>query len=235
MNIQPVWSPDGSYIIFASSRDGEFHLYKKLASGVKDEELLLKSNDNIVPTSWSGDGRSLLYTAVDQKMKAGLWVLPLDVNRKPMPFLRTEFNNSDGHFSPDMRWVAYQSDESGRYEIYVRGFSTASGESSETGGKWQVSTGGGKGPRWRRDGKELYYRAPDGKVMVVEVTSGATFQSATPKALFQVPSGQGEPILSISFWDVALDGSRFLLPTQAVEGTSTPFTVVLNWQAGLKK
>jgi Tol biopolymer transport system component len=232
-NTTPVWSPDGSRIAFASNRNGAYDLHQKLTSGVKDEELLLKSGDNKLPTSWSRDGRFLLYTATDVKTKEDLWVLPLEGDRKPVLFLNKEFNESDGHFSPDMRWVAYVSDESGSNEIYVRGFSQASGASPETGGKRQVSVGGGMGPRWGRDGKELYYRALDGKVMVVEVTAGAAFQIGRSKALFQAPPD----FLSgpISFWDVTSDGNRFLLTAPATEASPTPFTVVLNWQAELKK
>jgi Tol biopolymer transport system component len=177
----PVWSPDGLNIIFASSREEEtINLYQKVASGVKDEVLLLKSAYPKYPTSWSSDGRFLLYTERDPKTGADLWVLPLRGESKPMPFLNTKSNESDGHFSPDMRWVAYVSDESGSNEIYVRGSPQASGASSEAGGKWQVSVGGGMGPRWRRDGKELYYRALDGKVMVVEC-----FKQAGPKLSFK--------------------------------------------------
>jgi Tol biopolymer transport system component len=236
INVQPVWSPDGSKIIFASNRDGAYNLYNKATSGIKDEELLLKSGYDKFPTSWSSDGRFLLYSAMDPKTNADLWVLQLEGDRKQIPFLRTEFNESDGHFSPDMHWIAYVSDESGSNEIYVQGFSNTSGASAQTGGKWQISVGGGMGPRWRRDGKELYYRAPDGKVMAVEVTTDTVFRSGTPKPLFHAPSNL-ETFLTIPLpnWDVSTDGNRFLLMTSAEEGTPAPFTVVLNWQAGLKK
>jgi serine/threonine protein kinase len=235
-SVQPVWAPDGRNIVFSSNRDGIYNLYQKAASGAKDAELLLKSSDPKYPTSWSSDGRFLLYTAVDPKTKDDLWVLPLEGDRKPMPFLRTEFNELDGHFSPDMRWVAYVSDESGSDEIYVRGFSQGSAASSDTGGKWQVSVGGGTGPLWRKDGKELYYRAPDGKVMVVEITAGTVFQSGTPKPLFQVSSVPTDLLpIPLSIWDVTSDGNRFLLTTPTMETTPTPFTVILNWTALLKK
>jgi Tol biopolymer transport system component len=236
VNVSPVWSPDGSRIIFASDRDGVFNLYQKEASGAKNEEPLLKSIDPKIPSSWSSNGRLLLFSAQDSKTKYDLWVLPLEGDRKPMPFLRTEFNEVDGHFSPDMHWVAYQSDESGSNEIYIRVFSTNSGASSETGGKWQVSAGGGTGPRWGKDGKELYYRAPDGKVMVVEVTAGTAFQPGTPKPLFQAPSNL-ETFMTIPLpsWDVTSDGNRFLLMTPAAGAKQAPFTVVLNWRAGLKQ
>ena len=235
-SVQPVWSPDGKNIIFASNRDGPFNLYQKAASGVKGEELLLQSSDDKFPTSWSSDGRLLLYSAMDPKTKADLRVLPLENDSKPIPFLQTESNEADGHFSPDMRWIAYTSDESGHNEIYVRGFSNKSGASLIAIGPWQVSVGGGTGARWGRDGRELYYRAPDGKVMVVEVDEGAAFRSGTPKQLFPAPSNL-ETFLTVPLpnWDVSKEGNRFLLMAPATQGNPTPFTVVLNWQTGLGK
>jgi eukaryotic-like serine/threonine-protein kinase len=233
-NRWPVWSPDGSKIVFSAARDGG-NLYQKLASGAKDEEPVMESSGYKIPNSWSRDGRFLLYTEMNPKTKADLWVLPLEGDRIPIPFLRTEFNEADGHFSPDMRWVAYTSDESGSYEIYVRGFSQRSGTSADTGGKWQVSVGGGTGAHWRKEGKELYYRALDDRIMVVSVTAGAVFQSGTPTPLFQAPADPAEAVLPklTSCWDVTSDGNRFLLTTPAEE--TTPFTIILNWQAGLKK
>jgi Tol biopolymer transport system component len=234
-NDAPIWSQDGGRIIFASKRDGAFNLYQKAASGVKNEELLLKSSEDKYPTSWSRDGRFLLYTLIDPKTKGDLWVLPLEGSRKPIPFLRTEFNECDGRFSPDMRWVAYTSDESGSKEIYVQGFSQSSGGTlSEMGGQWLISKGGGIGARWRGDGKELYYCAPDGKVMAVEVTAGTVFQAGPPKPLFQAQFAITPR--ELPSWDVTSNGNRFLIAKPVVaEGTPSPFTVVLNWTALLKR
>jgi eukaryotic-like serine/threonine-protein kinase len=201
---------------------------------VKDEELLLKSGEDKFPTSWSRDGRFLLFELSELKFaKYGLWVLPLQGEKKAFPFQRTEFNNYDGQFSPDGRWVAYFSDESGRDEIYVRTFSPdATAAASGAGGKWLISTGGGSGPRWRGDGKELYYIAPDGKLMEVDITTSPAFRAGVPRVLFQTPQTS---ISTLAYaWDVTPDGKRFLLPETTQEGR-TPFTVVLNWQAGLKK
>jgi eukaryotic-like serine/threonine-protein kinase len=235
-NVAPVWSPNGDRLIFASNRDGVYNLYQKPTSGAKDEERLLKSSDQSYPTSWSSDGRFLLYTAVDPKTKNDLWVLPVIGDSKPIPFLHTEFNEIDGHFSPNTRWVAYVSDESGRNEIYVRGFSHVSDGASEASGKWQISQGGGIGPRWQKDGKEICYRAPDGKVMAVEVIAGEMFSSGTRKSLFQAPAvGTSMLAIPLSQWDVTPDGNQFLLPTQTAASERTPFTVILNWQAELKK
>jgi serine/threonine protein kinase len=234
---RPVWSPDGTRIIFSSNLTGPENLYQKPTSGFKKEELLLKSSQVCDPTSWSSDGRFVLYSALYPKTKADLMILPLE-SGKELPFLRTEFNEFDGHFSPDMRWVAYVSDETGNDEVYVTGFSRASGGAvSEPGGKWLISKGGGAGPRWRGDGKELYYRAPDGKAMAVEIAAGTAFVAGMPKALFQAPV----EILTLAMtgrhrnWDVSPDGKRFLLSTPVAESPLTPITVILNWTALLKK
>ncbi len=226
----PVWSPDGSSIAFSSRGS----LYRKLANGAKDEELLLQGGQPAAVTSWSRDGRFLLYSIVDPKTKADLWVLPLAGDRKPVPFLRTDFNEQDGRFSPDGHYVTYVSDESGRQEIYVREFSPASvGDGAGGGGKWLISGSGGTEPRWRGDGKELYFRGADGKLMAVEVTTQPVFQAGAAKALFQAPLAGGP--VGLPQWDVTSDGKRFLFPAPAEQTASVPFTVVLNWQAGLKK
>jgi eukaryotic-like serine/threonine-protein kinase len=233
-----TWSPDSSRIIFASNPGGPrgvYDLYQKLASGVKDEELLLQSNENKFPTSWSRDGRFLLYMAPDPKtIKEQLWVLPLEGDKKPFLFLRTESNNAEGQFSPDGHWVAYVSDESGRSEIYVRTFSPGSAAgSSDVGGKWLISTDGGTDPRWRRDGKELYYAALDGKLMAVDVMTTRGFQAGVPIILFTVPPPVA--IATAYQWDATPDGERFVAPAPSEQQSAAPFTVVLNWQAGLKK
>jgi eukaryotic-like serine/threonine-protein kinase len=225
-----IWSPDGSRIIFASGPQlsGVYDLYQKPPSGAKDEELLLRSGERKFPSSVSRDGRFLLYTAVDPKQKYHVWVLPLAGDKKPFPFLQTESNELDGHFSPDGHWVAYWSDESGRNEIYVRRFSPDStAAASDAGGKWQVSSNGGIEPQWSVDGKELYYVTLDWQVMAVEVTSKPVFQAGTPKLLFQAPA---QP--SRGAGDFTVDGQHFLFLAPMGQA---PFTVILNWQAGLKK
>jgi hypothetical protein len=231
--MNPIWSADESHIFFASDANGRFDLYQKAANGTKDEELLLKSSEAKYPMSVSRDGRFLIYSSEDPKPTSmfHLWVLPLEGDRKPFPFEHNEFRESEGHFSPDGRFVVYRSDESGRFEIYVRTFSPQSGAAqSTTGGKWQISSGGGLRPWWGPDGKELYYLTPDGKVMVVEVSTIPTFQAGPPQFLFQVPP-QNRRLPGIH----TADGKRFLFPVPADRTAQTPFTVVLNWQAGLKK
>src|SRR5207249_1138098 len=175
----PVWSPDGSRIVFASNRDGVANMYQRLSNGTGNDEVLLKSTDPTGPYDWSPDGRFILFGELSPKTNGDLWLLPLFGDQKPAPFIQTEFTETQGRFSPDGRWVAYASNESGPYQVYVQSFPTS-------GGKWQVSTGGGAQPLWRRDGKELFYLAPDRKLMAVEVSgAGPTFVPGAPKPLFE--------------------------------------------------
>jgi Tol biopolymer transport system component len=224
----PLWSRDGKRITFTVNNSA---LYQKLASGEGDAKEVLRSKSVglISAADWSPDGRFLLYVVIESPTTlTDLWVLPSD-GRKPSPFVQSRFIEQDGRFSPDGRWVAYTSDQSGPMEVYVRAFSPDfSGGSASTGGSVLVSRGGGAAPRWRGDGRELFYLAPDGKMMAVEVTGGPEFRGGTPAPLFQTPSGT-------IVGDVTADGKRFLLVTPVGPSASAPFTVVLNWTAGLKK
>ncbi len=148
-------------------------------------------------------------------------------DQKPTPFVQTEFNEIQGRFSPDGRWVAYASNLSGRFEVYVQSFPSS-------GGKWQVSTGGGAQPQWRRDGRELFYLAADRKIMAVEVNgAGPTFVPGVPKPLFEAHVSANFP--GQPYYAVTGDGQRFLVNTLVGESAPAPFTVVLNWAAALKK
>jgi eukaryotic-like serine/threonine-protein kinase len=232
----PVWSPDGSHIAFVSTRSGDetFNLYLKHSSLSGEDQLLLKSNENKVVSSWSPDGRFLLYS--DTGTPSHLWLFPADggSERKPIQLEQSQFHLEMGRFSPDGRWIAYSSDESGRDEIYVRPFDTPSSDAALSAGgksiteKWLVSRDGGTAPLWRRDGKELFYLSPDETAMAVDINTSGLFQAGTPKALFKAPIG-------VVFWEVSSDGKRFLMPAPSASGANRPFTVVLNWQAGLKK
>jgi len=227
----PVWSPDGSHIAFGSSREGTMNLYQKLSSGAGTEPLL-KSGEAKYPTDWSPDGRFILYTTVAGDM----WLLPLSGERKPVPFLQTPFFESSGRFSPDGRWIAYQSNASGRYELYVQPFREGSGAGSA--GIWQVSTNGGIDPQWRRDGKELFYLAPDRTLMAVDVKGGVTFEAGAPRPLFVVRAIAASFVFSTSTpssYAASAVGQRFLLNTPVEDAAPTPMQVVLNWAAGLKK
>ncbi len=229
----PVWSPDGSRIAFASARDGPLNLYVKAASGAGGEEPLLKTDLPKYPSDWSSDGRYLVYSTDDPKTKGDLWVLPLSGSApgagKPQLYLQTQFNEFNGQFSPNGRFLAYTSDETGQYEVYVRPFPNAGA------GKWAVSSGGGGQPRWRRGGKELYYIAPDKRLVAVEVKAGETFERGVAKPLFDARVGGAYALMGrVAFlYAPAADGRRFLTAS-VPEAESSPITVVLNWAAGRK-
>jgi eukaryotic-like serine/threonine-protein kinase len=221
----PIWSPDGNRIVFTSNRTGHFDLYQKAASGAGSEELLLASNLDKTPTSFSPDGRFLLYSALDPKTRADLWVLPLKGDRKPLPFLQTQFTESFGQYSPDGRWIAYRSDESRGGEIYVAPF-------PGPGGQRQISTAGGRQPRWRGNGKELFYLAPDDRIMVAEVNGGgATLQVGSVRPLFEVR----QAVTGGFVYDVTGDGQRLLINAALEQKASSPITLVQNWSAGIKR
>jgi Tol biopolymer transport system component len=224
----PVWSSDGKRIVFTFNNN---ILSQKLASGEGDEKELVRSISAgvIKATSWSPDGRFLLYVAVETLPTLfDIFVLPSD-GRKPVPFLQTRFAEEQGRFSPNGRWVAYVSDQSGASEVYVRTFAPdLSGGSASSGGSVLVSRGGGTAPRWRGDSNELFYLAPNGKMMAVDVIAAPELRIGTPTPLFQTPPGA-------IVGDVTADSKRFLLVTPVGSSASAPFTVVLNWMAGLKK
>jgi Tol biopolymer transport system component len=229
-----VWSPDGTRIVYSWSIGSVYDLYWKETSGVGAEELLLKSSENKRASDWSRDGRFILYVQNSPKTKLDLWVLPLFGDRKPFPILQTEFEEGEGHFSPDGRWIAYTSNESGRFEVYVRSFS---GSPGAVAGKWQVSPSGGSQPRWRRDGRELFFRAADGKLMAAPIASGAAFQAGNPAALFDTrdTSAPFDQDFNVKFdFDVGADGQRFLVAAPLAGGSAQPVYVCLNWLAGLK-
>ncbi|MGH9740262.1 MAG: protein kinase domain-containing protein [Candidatus Acidiferrales bacterium] len=230
----PVWSPGGNRVAFSSGGSSGSNLYEKSANGAEGQQLLLKSDTGTIPTSWSHDGRFLLFTSTTAPTKDDLWVLPLEGDKRPQPFLRTQFNERDASFSPDGHSVAYTSDESGREEVYVRPFFQApNGKTALPGAKWLISSSGGIQPRWRGDGKELYYAAPNRDIMAVSITAQPAFEAGVPKALFRMPV-TGGPALG-SKWDVTADGQRFLIAAPAAASATTPFTVVLNWQTALKR
>ena len=229
----PVWSPDGSRIVFDSSRKGQRDLYVKPSNGAGSEQLLLESKQDKFVSDWSRDGRFLLYGSNDPPMSYDIWILPMEGDHKPFAFLKTDFDERHGVFSPDGHWIAYTSNQSGRYEIYVQPFSAAS--PGAVGGQWQVSTAGGMYARWRSDSRELYYIAPDGKLMAASVTSsGTTFQPGTPVALFQTRIYGGGTDMNVGHqYDVSSDG-RFLINT-VLEDTASPITLLQNWNPGTKK
>jgi eukaryotic-like serine/threonine-protein kinase len=233
----PVWSPDSRRVAFVASRAGGTGIYQKAANGSGKEQALVDvTGEPKVPNDWSRDGRFLLYTQQNPRSHADLYVLPLAGDGTPSgtatPFANTEFGEEQGRFSPDAHWIAYASDESGRSEIYIQPF-----PAPENGGsKTPISRDGGIQPRWRRDGKELFYLSLDGKLMAVDIAHEPAFKASVPSALFQLPVGQighNEQAARVFGWDVAPDGKRVLIDMGTT--SSEPMTVVLNWTAELKK
>jgi Tol biopolymer transport system component len=217
----PLWSPDGSQVAFESTRNGGFDLWLKPSSGAVDEQLLLQTADSEWPLSWSRDGRFLLYQTSDLKTKWDLWALPMSgTDRTPIVIANTPFAERMGQFSPDGRFVVYETNESGRPEIFAQGFPNADA-------KWQLSTGGGAGPRWSADGREIYFVAPGATMMSVSVTvSGTSLVAGKPVALFATEITT-QPFKTA--YAVSRDG-RFLMNVTAAERNAPPITLLLNWQ-----
>ncbi|MBI3427487.1 MAG: serine/threonine-protein kinase [Acidobacteria bacterium] len=218
----PLWSPDSSRLAWVSTRDGASSLYQKAANGAGQDELLFRSGQQKFPTDWAADGRLILFQDSAPQTKWDVWALPLEGTHKPYALLQSAFNETGGRLSPDERWLTWVSDESGSNEVYVQGFAA----NALTGGKWQVSIKGGDQPRWRNDGKELFYVAADGKLMAVAVQSqGAAFKPGAPNELFDLralkTAGRG--------YEVSSDGRKFLLVTNLEDAATAPFTIVLNW------
>jgi Tol biopolymer transport system component len=222
----PIWSPDGTKIVFDSPRNHIAHdLYIKDAAGAGTEQLLLKSDFDKRPSSWSSDGKYLLYEETEPKTNADIWVLSLS-DKKAFPFLQTTFNEGRAQFSPDSHWVAYTSDESGRTETYVQTF-------PPSGAKWQISTSGGGVAKWRSDGKELLYVSagtgtPSVWAVDVDISIPGSFKAGIPHKLFD---------RNFLASDMSPDGKRFLvLEGQDQNQRSVPpIRVVLNWASGLGK
>ncbi len=233
-NIQPVWSPKGDRIVFGSNRKGgTYHLYSKAASGSGQDELLLQSSLNDIPDQWSRDRRFLVFYRIDPKTLRDLWVLPMEgaaADRKPVPFLQSEFNEFLGQLSPDSHWMAFTSNRSGRREKYVRPFPSGEGE-------YTISIAGGDSPRWRGDGKELFFIGADGKMMTVPVKPGvgtkSSLEAGAPIALFDAPIVEAGTTFQYEY-DVTADGQRFLVADEGA-ATARPLTLLQNWTAALRK
>jgi Tol biopolymer transport system component/tRNA A-37 threonylcarbamoyl transferase component Bud32 len=226
-DFEPIWSPDSARLVFAR-REGNVDLYEKPSSG-GNEGVLLEGGLGKFPSDWSPNGRFILYIAGGAAIaRSDLLVLPLFGDKKPFAFLETSFGETRGRFSPDGRWIAYASDESGQFEIYVDRF-------PKLGEKRRVSTAGGVWPRWRRDGREIVYLAPGDTLTAATVNGeGGRFEAGAARPLFAV---RPRPWVTLGAYpyDVSADGQRFLVNTVVEETASSAITLVVNWTAGLKK
>ena len=238
MNLAPTWSPKGERLAFTSGNGGPFAaLYQKTASESGEAELLV-SGVNARTDQWSWDGRFIVFTRIEPKTGLDLWVLPMGdgvaADRKPVKFLDTEFNEDQGQLSPDSQWMAYTSDESGQREVYVRPFPSGAG-------KWPISTAGGEQPRWRGDGKKLFYLDADKNVTAVDVNGVRApkplFDAGIPVPLFESHIfGSANDLNDVFQYDVTADGKRFLVIVNAADAVSSPpLPVVVNWGAAEKR
>lgn len=229
-NFTPVWSPDSKMIAYGShvkNPSGRYPLYVRAASGAGDAISILESKFILFPNDWSSDGKYISYNT-SLNNSADLWILPMSssgdkVAGQSFPFLQSDPNESSAAFSPDGKWIAYHSNESGRFEIYIRPF-------PGPGGKWQVSTKGGGNPKWRGDGKELFFNSlENNNVMSAEIkTSGSSIEVRNERVLFKLES-------DIYDYHVTNDGQKFLFNRPHLNDASMPVTLVVNWLEELKK
>jgi len=227
----PVWSPNGQQLAYSHGAPGGSgdHMYLLIVGGTGKEEMLeqplLESLTNY-PTSWSPNGDHLLFDRQDKTGKISVWVLPMKGSHKPYPFVDTQFNTQTGRFSPDGRWVAYVSNDSGKDEVYVVPF-------PGPGAREQVSAGGGAQPRWRKDGRELFYLSPEAKMTVADVTTDAkAFRVGAVKTLFALSGVAGVPG---QLYDVTPDGQKFIAVQDLMHTSTAPLTLVIHWDAELEK
>jgi len=226
-HLRPIWSPDGRMLLF--SLGPSFNMFRMSLERGGDADRVIESPNRQLPEDWSRDGHYVLYSETSPDTGNDLWVVPVTLEGrpspggKPWPFVRERFEQREGRFSPDTHWVAYQSDESGRNEIYVRSF-------PEPHEKLPISKGGGLYPRWGAGGRELFYQSLDGKLMVVALKpAGTTLDASLPSELFALPTGLPYP----NVHEAAPDGQHFLAGDLAVG--PEPLNVIVNWDVLLKE
>jgi Tol biopolymer transport system component len=226
-DLNPVWSPDRSRIAFSSNRKGKRNIYLKSSSGTGEEQLLLESGSDVSVEDWARDGRTLLFNQ-DSAGSKDLWTFSMDT-RRAQPFLQTPFAEDHARFSPDRKWIAYRSNESGRFEVYVRPFAGAG-----AGGKWVVSSGGGIEPQWRGDGQELFFASLEApaKIMAVEIEErNGAIVPGRPHVLFETRLTS----VARNRWVVTPDGKRFLVVVPREQKPASSLNVVFNWPSLLRK
>jgi len=216
----PIWSPDASQLVYFSNQTRGNDLYVKESDGAHEEKLILHTDFDQFGNDWSRDAKYILYSRASE-----LWVLTYPELKSSL-FLKSPSIVARAQFSPNGKWVAYASNETGKWEIYVTSFPVAHG-------KWQVSSGGGEQPRWRADGKELFFLSANSTMMAAPVTAETNFDSGTPIALFQATPRQPNSSRDQFVYDVSKDGQRFLILTRVEQPGTPPMTVVLNWTAKL--
>jgi eukaryotic-like serine/threonine-protein kinase len=226
----PSWSPSGDRVIFLSTRNRATSIYQKPSNGASPEQPLVSSAELKYNPQWSPDGQSIIYSQVNTKTNSDLYLLSLGGGREPTPLLQTTFIEGQARFSPNGRWIAYISNETGQFQVYVDSFPA-------TGAKLAISIGGGSQPQWRADGTELYYYTPDRKLMAVEVNgNGPTFKVGEPRPLFEIrvfAIDQSFP--GNGYYTVTHDGKRFLVSSGPEAPNRQQINVVVNWTADLKK
>jgi Tol biopolymer transport system component len=224
----PSWSADGTRLIFASASSGGTHIHEKSSSGAGMEKLVFESPSSEIPVDLSPDGRYIPFSRTKTEGGVDLWILDT-MQQKATPFIESKFDKAQAKLSPDGRWIAYTTNETGTYQIVVQSFPDPSG------GKWQISAQGGIEPKWKHDGRELYYLALDGKMMAVSVKSDRAIEAGSPMPLFETPLTVVRGQLPRTHrYDVAPDG-RFLIAVPKGNPAPPPVIAVMNWISGLEK
>jgi Tol biopolymer transport system component len=224
--MRPLSSPDAARVVFTTDRaTGVSDIYTRAVRGDRDE-ILVQSAENKVSNDWSRDGRFFVFASLSQQTKWDLWTLPMDEARTPRPFLQTPFNESQAQLSPSGQWIAYNSDETGRFEVYLQSF-------PDGGNKRAVSVGGGTEPQWRDDERELFYVGPEGAVMSVDVVPGSPLRLGTPTLLFRAPLARSG--MNLAHYDVSPDGQRILVHAES-SGEGRPLMqMLINWPAAVPR